>query len=264
MLAEIVPVILTWNEAANIGRVLEALRWARRVVVLDSGSSDATRAIAAGFANVDWRERAFDSHAMQCNYALEHLVADAAWVLFMDADYVLTPALREEIFALDPSSEISGYRIRFRYCIDGQPLSGTLYPPRVSLFRPERGRYVQEGHAHVLSIPGLVIDLHAAILHDDRKPRARFLANQRKYARLEADWLRQQPWSQLRLADRIRRLIVIAPWLAPLFAYTVRGVWRDGRLGLRYIGERALAEFLIANELLRRRPKPAADRDTAR
>ena len=46
MLAEIVPVILTWNEAANIGRALAALRWAKRVVVLDSGSSDASRRIA--------------------------------------------------------------------------------------------------------------------------------------------------------------------------------------------------------------------------
>lgn len=253
MLAEIVPVILTWNEEANIGRVLEALRWAARVVVLDSGSSDATRAIAGGFANVDWQERAFDSHAGQCNYALDQLVGDAAWVLFMDADYVVTDALREEMAALRPSEEVSGYRIPFRYCVDGVALSGTLYPPRVALFRPGRGRYVQEGHAHLLKVPGAVLDLSAKMLHDDRKPRANFVATQRKYARLEAAWLRTQALAELSWANRVRRLIVIAPWLAPLMAYTLRGVWRDGRAGLKYVGERALAETLIARELLRRR-----------
>ncbi|MGD9585096.1 MAG: hypothetical protein AB7V26_15710, partial [Lysobacterales bacterium] len=96
-------------------------------------------------------------------------------------------------------------------------------------------------------------DLHAPMLHDDRKPRARFVANQHKYARLEAAWLKRQRFADLRWADRVRRLIVIAPWLAPLMAYTLRGVWRDGRAGLKYVGERALAETLIARELLRRR-----------
>lgn len=251
MLAEIVPVILSWNEEANIGRVLAALRWAQRVVVLDSGSSDATRAIATGFANVDWQERAFDSHAVQCNYALDQLVGDPAWVFFMDADYIVTDELRAEMAGLTPADDISGYRIPFRYCIDGVPLAGTLYPPRVSLFRPGRGRYVQEGHAQLLEVQGRVLDLSAFMLHDDRKPRARFIANQHKYARLEAAWLRSKRWVDLRWADRARRMLVIAPWLAPLMAYTVRGVWRNGRAGLKYIGERALAETLIAWELLR-------------
>ncbi len=255
VLAEIVPVILTWNEEANIGRVLDALRWAQRVVVLDSGSSDTTRAIASGFVNVDWQQRAFDSHAGQCNYALDHLIGASAWVLFMDADYVVTDDLRQEIAALRPTNAIGGYRIPFRYCIDGVALSGTLYPPRVSLFRPGCGRYVQKGHTQILEVQGQVPDLSAVMLHDDRKPRARFLANQHKYARLEAAWLRQQRFASLRWSDRARRLIVIAPWLAPLMAYTVRGVWRDGRAGLKYIAERALAEWLIARELLRRRPE---------
>ena len=251
MLAEIVPVILTWNEAANIGRALAALRWAKRVVVLDSGSSDASRRIACEFANVDWQQRPFDSHAAQCNYALDQLVGDTAWVFFMDADYMVTEALREEMAGLTPADDVSGYRISFRYCVDGVPLTGTLYPPRVSLFRPERGRYVQEGHAHLLEVQGRVLDLSAPMWHDDRKPRARFIANQHKYAQLEAAWLRTQRFADLRWADRARRLIVIAPWLAPLLAYSVRGVWRDGRAGLKYIGERALAETLIARELLR-------------
>ena len=51
MLADITPVILTYNESANIGRSLERLTWAREVVVVDSGSTDDTLAIVARFAN---------------------------------------------------------------------------------------------------------------------------------------------------------------------------------------------------------------------
>ena len=46
-LASITPLILTYNEAANIGRCLTGLSWAQRVVVVDSGSEDSTAAIIA-------------------------------------------------------------------------------------------------------------------------------------------------------------------------------------------------------------------------
>ena len=62
MLADITPVILTYNEAANIGRSLERLAWAREVVIVDSGSTDDTLAIAARFPNVRMVHRPFDTH----------------------------------------------------------------------------------------------------------------------------------------------------------------------------------------------------------
>ena len=52
MLADITPLVITCNEGANLERTLGALSWARRVVVLDSGSLDTTREIAARHANV--------------------------------------------------------------------------------------------------------------------------------------------------------------------------------------------------------------------
>ena len=51
VLADITPVILTYNESANIGRSLERLTWAREVVIVDSGSTDDTLAIAGRFPN---------------------------------------------------------------------------------------------------------------------------------------------------------------------------------------------------------------------
>ena len=127
MLTEIVPIILCRNEEANIGRALEALSWAGRVVVLDSGSTDATRAVALEHANVDWHERQFDNHANQSNHALA-LASASPWVLFMDCDYIVTAAAREELAALRPSEHIVGYWSRFRYQLRGRLLRGALYP----------------------------------------------------------------------------------------------------------------------------------------
>lgn len=251
-LAEITPVILTHNEAPNIGRALEALSWARRVVVLDSDSRDATEAIARGHANVDFREHPYVSHADKCNHALDHLVDGAPWVLFLDADYILTAELREEIAALEPGDDTSGYWVPFRYCIDGVALRGTLYPPRICLFRPGRGRFRQHGHTQLLHLDGGIGHLRQPMLHDDRKPAGNFAARQRRYAELEADYLLGLPWSQTGWRKRLRRMLVIAPWAAPLYVLLAQGVILDGRRGLRYAWERAQAEWLIAVALARR------------
>ena len=68
MTADLTALIITFNEEPNIGRVLERLGWVPRVVVLDSGSTDATLAICATFANVEVFTRPFDSFAGQCNH----------------------------------------------------------------------------------------------------------------------------------------------------------------------------------------------------
>lgn len=251
MLPDITPVIITFNEAPNLERTLGALSWARRVVVLDSGSTDESRAIASRFPNVDWHVRSFDDHANQCNHALDHLVTGAPWVLFMDADYFVTPELTEQMRALQPADSCSGYSIPFRYCIDGIPLRGTLYPPRVSLFRPVRGRYLQFGHMHWLEVDGHTGQLSAPMLHDDRKPANNFVARQRRYARLEAEYLWSEPWAALNWRKRIRRMLIIAPWAAPAFALFGKGVILDGIPGLKYAWERAQAESFIAGALLR-------------
>ncbi len=251
MLKEITPVILTFNEAANIGRTLACLHWAPRVVVLDSGSSDQTESIARAYANVEWQVRAFDNHAAQCNFVLDQLRGSAPWVLFIDADYQMPESSAAEIALLTPGSEVSGFEVQFTYCVDGRPLSGALYPKRTVLFRPERGVFVQEGHTQRLKLDGLIRPLQERFLHDDRKQVARFFANQRKYAVLEAQWLWSRSYAQLRWSDRVRHLLIVAPWLVPAVALFWRGGLLDGRRGLRYAAERAVAESLVSLELLK-------------
>lgn len=78
-LAQLTPLLLTYNEEPNIDRTLGGLGWARRIVVIDSGSSDRTLELLAAYSQVEVLTRSFDSFANQCNFGLQHI--DTPWML---------------------------------------------------------------------------------------------------------------------------------------------------------------------------------------
>ena len=114
--------VLTYNEQENIRRNLEALVWVPKAIIVDSFSNDQTLEIARSFPNVQVVQRVFDTHANQWNAGLDRI--DTEWALTLDADYVLTAELQEEIKKLEPASDIALYWGEFDYCIFGRPLRG--------------------------------------------------------------------------------------------------------------------------------------------
>jgi len=250
-LDRITPLLITFNEAPNIVRVLEKLRWARRIVVIDSGSTDGTCQLVDRFPQAEIVHRPFDSFAAQCNFGLTHIKTD--WVLSLDADYELSDELLRELSALEESQDTSGYRASFVYRIHGRPLRGTLYPPRTVLYRVSGAHYSNEGHGHRVAVPGTIRALRGVIYHDDRKPLARWLASQQRYAEVEAQHLLDTPKQQLSRVDRIRRAGWPAPVLVLFYVLIVKGCLLDGRAGWFYALQRVLAETMIALELLDRR-----------
>jgi glycosyltransferase involved in cell wall biosynthesis len=251
VLDSITPLILTYNEAANIGRTLERLRWARTVVVVDSFSDDGTVDIVRGFRNVELVQRRFDRFEAQWNFGLALPPSDVDWIFAMDADYVLTQQLIDEISGLDSSDEVSGYRVRFRYCVDGKPLRGSLYPPSVALFRRTRAHFVQDGHTQRLQVDmGRVDSLQGYIHHDDRKSLARWLNSQERYAADEARKLASESWSALEWPDRVRKVPFLAAPLVAAHCLIAKRCMLDGKAGMKYAGQRAVAELLISLKLL--------------
>jgi glycosyltransferase involved in cell wall biosynthesis len=250
MLADITPLILTYNEAPNIGRTLERLRWARDIVVVDSFSDDDTLEIVSSFPQVRFYQREFDSHEQQWNFGLQETGITSRWVLALDADYILTEEFLAEAEALNPDPHTNGYKAKFIYCVNGKRLRSGIYPPAVVLYRNGRASYVQDGHTQKLAIEGGILNLRSPILHDDRKSLSRWLEAQSRYTKLEADKLLSSPAESLSRTDRVRRWRVVAPAAMLFYCLIIRGGVLDGWAGFYYAFQRALAELMLSLYLL--------------
>lgn len=249
MLDEITPVVLTFNEAANIHRTLDKLTWARRIVVVDSGSTDATLEILRTYPRAEVVHRQFDNFEAQWNHGLAQV--DTPWVLSLDADYELSDELIGELRSLTPAWPTLGYRAAFIYRIYGHELRASLYPPRVVLFRHGKAQYQQEGHTQQLAIADPVLPLRGPIYHDDRKPLARWFFSQQRYARDEAEHLLSQ--ERLSRADRLRRTGWAAPFAVLFYTLFLKRCVLDGWPGWFYALQRFVAELLLALELVDQR-----------
>ena len=250
MLDQITPIVLTYNEEPNIRRTLDAVSWARDIVLVDSVSDDATVAIASQIPQVRVFQRQFDCHQNQWNFALKETGITSEWVLAIDADYVLTSELAEELKALQPPAGVNGYQARFVYCVHGKPLRGSAYPPVTVLYHREHATYQQDGHTQRVVIDGDVRELHAPILHDDRKSLTHWLKSQDRYMRLEIDHLRGREKLQLGFADRLRKTRLLFPFVIFFYCLFVKGAIRDGWAGVYYAFQRMLSEILLALYLI--------------
>ncbi|HEY9711168.1 MAG TPA: glycosyltransferase family 2 protein [Oculatellaceae cyanobacterium] len=247
MLEQVTPLILTFNEAPNIDRTLQRLTWAKRIVVIDSYSTDETLEILQSYPQVEIFQRGFDTFANQCNYGLEQVKTE--WVLSLDADYIVTDDLMAEIDTLPKESLVDGYFVRFKYCVFGKPLRGTLLPPREVLFRREKGIYVDDGHAHRLQVKGKSSMLSSYLYHDDRKPLSRWVWAQDRYMIIEAKKLLETPDSELSFGDRLRKQKILAPFVILFYCLILKGGILDGWAGWYYAFQRIMAEILLAIRL---------------
>ena len=148
---------------------------------------------------------------------------------------------------------VAGYRASFVYRIHGRPLRGTLYPPRLVLYRVKNAHYVNEGHGHKVVISGNVRSLSGVIYHDDRKPLSRWFASQQGYARLEADYLLKADPRATSAIGSPPPYGMAAPIVVFVYVLVVKGCLLDGWPGWFYALQRMLAECMIALQLIERR-----------
>lgn len=240
--------VLTYNEEPNIRRSLQKLTWAKRIVIVDSHSTDTTIDIVEQYPQAEVFQREFASFADQCNYGLSKISTD--WVLSLDADYTLTDELIEELKNLADGPLADGYFARLEYCIFGKPLRGTLLPPRQVLYRRAKAFYENDGHAHRVFVKGTVSSLDSSIYHDDRKPLSRWLWAQDRYMLIEAEKLLKTPDAQLSLSDKLRKRKLIAPFAVLFYCLLLKGGILDGWRGWYYAFQRMFAETLLSLRLI--------------
>jgi glycosyltransferase involved in cell wall biosynthesis len=243
MLEHITPVLLTYNEGPNIARTLSYLTWARRVVVVDSGSTDDTPAVLAKFPNVRVFVRPFDNHANQWRYAVTETGIATPWILRLDADYQLTDEFIQEVRLLDPEAPVSAYRVTFDYAIFSQRLLSSLYPPNTILLRQGRFKIADDGHTEAWIIEGPIEALQTHVIHDDWKATDFWMNAQAHYMKRELEKLAAQ---RLRLRDRLRLQPPFMPFAIFFYCLFGKGLILNGRAGLFYALQRMVAESVLS------------------
>jgi hypothetical protein len=178
-----VPVTVVFpvlNEAENLPAALVSVAWATQIFVVDSGSTDATRAIAqeAGATVVQFNYVAAEGVKKKKAWSLAALPFATEWVLYLDADERVTAALRDEILAVLASPGCDGYYLDREMIFRGRPLRSYRPDWNLRLFRhglasiedlgmadlPGTGD--NEIHEH-FELEGSIGFLRAPLLHDD-------------------------------------------------------------------------------------------------
>jgi glycosyltransferase involved in cell wall biosynthesis len=246
----VVPIVLTLNEEPNLGRTLDSLRWARRVIVLDSGSTDRTEEIARAFPTVEWRTRKFDDFKGQWRYGLTQLGPDCEYVLALDADMAVPENFVREMKEEFLPRGYAGGIAPFDYRLEGHPLASSLCGPQIRIFRPDAVTVNQPGHGHEFIVDGPIYRFRSPLIHDDRKPLERWIGAQVRYSEQEASRLGTSRLS--RLQDRLRVWGLMPPVVAAM-AYLRAGGPLRGAAAARYAYERATYECLLGIRLMNRR-----------
>ncbi len=258
---KITPVVLTFNEEPNIRRTLDSLRWANRVIVVDSGSRDGTSEIVHEYENASWYAHEFADHLSQWTYAIGETGIESEYVLALDADMQVTPALLKEIEQKFCVGQFDGGLISFAYGYFGRQLTGSLCPPQVRLFRRTRVRIDQPNHTQRFGVDGNVYKFSSALIHDDQKPLESWVGAQLSYSRLNAKALANGRAPRLR--DRLRRLGIMPPIMG-LLAYLLAGGPLKGAAAARYAYERSIAEALLAIRMMDKRIQDRESNESAR
>lgn len=224
--------IMTRDEELNIRRCLDSVRWSDDVVVLDSYSQDRTPDLARSYPNVRLVQRVFDGYSSQRNHGLHELHYRNPWLLVLDADEVVEPALAAELLdiaGLQPAPPFDVYVLRRKVFLEGRCLTrNTTYDFWIErLLRPKAVCYVGAVHEKV-RFDGAFGRLSGALEHHQfSKGVDNWLARRARYASIEA------------------RTAPTAGAAAPLLAGLVAGDTLQRRAALKVVFQRIPARWLI-------------------
>jgi len=221
-------VIITHNAAAQLPECLESLHFADEILIVDSGSQDATRALAerygARFLHQDWL-----GYGGQKQFAVGQATND--WVLCIDADERVTPELADSIRATLQAPALFAYDMPRCNRFMGRWLRhGEGYPdPNLRLFHRRHARWSDDViHEHVIA-DGTVGRLRGDLQHESETTLADYLEKQNRYTTLQAEKLHAQG----KRAGVLR--LTLSPLLRFIKFYFLRLGFLDGVPGLVHI-----------------------------
>lgn len=235
-------IILTKNEEQFIKRCIQSVLWADEVLILDSGSTDQTKKIAASLGAIVY-EQEWLGYAIQRNKALS--LASHDWVFFLDADEIVTSELEISIRKVlnSPMDERDGYSLDRRGDFLGILLPNISRPSKrsnfVRLFNRCSSYYDPTMKVHEeVKFPGKAIPLEGVLIHWGGNMMNEYIAALNRYSILEAETLNEQGY-------RVNGLIVfVRPILRFLWIYIARYNFLLGTRGLIHAMLGATREYV--------------------
>ncbi|HVG41014.1 MAG TPA: glycosyltransferase family 2 protein [Chitinophagaceae bacterium] len=169
MKLNITAIILTYNEALNIRECLKSVEEiASQIIIVDSGSTDATITIAKEF-NCDILTHSFENYSQQRNWALSNAKINNEWILNLDADHRLTLELQKElrlVFSNDIAPAVNGFLTSRKTIFMGKWIRyGGHYPTyHATLFRKNKGFCEIKNYDQHFKVEGNVVKLKGDVI----------------------------------------------------------------------------------------------------
>jgi len=242
------------NEEKNLPGCLTSIGndLARRVIIIDSGSTDNTKSIAikagAEVVNFEWD----GNFPKKRNWFLRNYTPDTKWVLFLDADEYLTKEFKAELRKALQRDDIVGYWLNYTIYFLGKKLKGGYPLDKLALFQVGAGEYERidedrwskldmEIHEHPV-LSGKTGFIKSKIDHQDFRGVSHYVTKHNEYAWWEAerflksseDSVAAKNWTW---KQKLKYKLMKTPFIGPVYfcgSFFLLGGFRDGSRGLAF------------------------------
>jgi glycosyltransferase involved in cell wall biosynthesis len=256
------------NEAGNLLRCLDSIRWADEIFVVDSQSTDGSIAIAEERGARVVQFQFSGTWPKKKNWALANIPFRNDWVFILDADEVLPPEAEQEFAqAITDTDDKAGYWINRRFMFMGKWLRHAYYPNwNLRLFRHSLGRYEKltdadtqsgdnEVHEHVI-VKGPTGRLRCEMDHYAFPSVEVFVEKHNRYSNWEArvsadrqlsgsgDQIGSNEVGRRRRLKQFSQRLPFRPFLRFLYIYIGQKGFLDGREGYYFARLHGIYEFL--------------------
>lgn len=254
--------IMTFNEERNIKYCLDSVVGKfKRVCVVDSFSNDNTEEIIRTYPSVEVFKNQFESWATQRNWLFQNSNVQTEYVLFLDADELISNDLFTELDNVLGSRIFDNIKFNVRNIFLGKVIKYSYgHPPIVRIFRSSCAPYYQPVGAREYPVfMGKQFYLKNPLMHQDHRPIEDWFRKHISNAKREAQYIidnSQEPTSNKTIKDFIRNNI----WVnLPIFfrgllyffyRYILKGGFLDGKPGFIYCFFQAYSYQLMISTLL--------------
>jgi (heptosyl)LPS beta-1,4-glucosyltransferase len=230
--------VVALNQEAHIGPCLASVSFADEIVLVDTWSTDRTVEEARAYTDRIF-STAWQGFARTKNFALDQVRGE--WVLSLDTDERVPPALREEIMAVvRADGPLAGYRVPRQNYFGGRWIRHLGWYPdyTLRLFRRGQGRFRDREVHEEVEVTGPVGTLTAPLEHYSYRNLQEYAARQDRYARLAAKEMARQG------RRPVPGELLWRPFLTFIKLYVIRGGFLDGTLGFNLSWQGSRYNFL--------------------